>query len=750
MRPTVLLLLLVAAAPARGDAGLVLDGIPDEPLWSQAQVFDRFQVTVPYTLGAPTHPTRALLRALPEGLAVAFVAEQPPGTPRVRPRAARDSGINADRVNFAVDFDGDGRIAYNFMVTLGRGIADEVITNENIYSTDWDGVWQWGLHEADDHWSVEMLIPWSVASMRESDAPTRTIGVYFDRVVASRNERSAAAPVSYQRPRFVSEFTRIEVDNHRNRGLLSVVPYVSAQHDLVGDAGEVRAGADLFWKPSGNFQLSATLNPDFGQVEADDLVVDFSAIEVFFSDKRPFFTENQGIFDLRTPDSGRLVYTRRFGGGSDLDGEAARIDAAVKLNGSVAGIDYGTLAVLEADHADDLGRAFLVQRLKGEFDGVSLGWLGTFADRPFRDRQAVVNGVDVIWRPDARWLVSGQVLASRIREAGVRSDGSGAWLRAFYTPTDRFQHELELTHFDRRLDFNDVGYQRRADYNELEWTSTWRQTGFAADDWRRSVTWAVEPQLRYNDQGDRLPSALAFSRNLATRAGATWYSDLIWESGGVDDLISRGNGNVARSPRLASLYNYLESPRVGSWSWFAGLWITQEGEHGGFAVQPEGIVRWFPMDHLDFRLSFLPRWSQDWLLWQQDTLLASYRRRQNRLAFDANWYPGRRHELRLKVQWVGIDAWRPTAYRIGAGGRLVESGEPLAPFTVNRFGVQLRYRYEFAPQRELYVVYGRGGSEQLRDDDPEHGPRRGMGSLFGDALDLRDADQVLVKLRWGF
>ena len=736
------------------DGELHLDGIADEALWrdSRTHRFEDFQVTVPWTLARPAHPTRALLRSLPEGLAVAIIVDQPANVPRVKPRAARDSSVAADRINFAVDFDGDGRIAYNFMVTLGRGIADEVITNENIYSTDWDGVWQWALHEADDHWSVEMLIPWSVASMRESDAATRRIGVHFDRVLASTNERSGSAPISYQRPRYVSDFARIEVDNHRNKGLLSIVPYVSAQYDFADNDRDARTGVDLFWKPSGNFQLSATLNPDFGQVEADDLVVDFSAIEVFFSDKRPFFTENQGIFDLRTPDSGRLVYTRRFGGSGDHDGQASDIDAAVKLNGNLRGIDYGTLAVLESDHADDLGRAFFVQRLKREFDGLSVGWLGTFADRPFRDRQAMVNGVDLTWRPSPQWLVSGQVLDSRIREQGDRRDGSGAWFRAFYTPDQRFQHELELTHFDRRLNFNDVGYQRRGNYNELEWTSTWRQTGFADDDWRRSLTWAVEPMIRYNDQGDRLPSALALSHNLVTRNGGTWYGELIGESSGVDDLIARGNGLVHRDPRLASFYQYYESPRVGDWVWFAGLFVTQEGNDGGYAVQPEGILRWFPRDDLDFRVSFFPRWSQDWLLWQQDTLFASYRRKQNRLTFDANWYPGWRHEVRLKLQWLGIDAYAPTAWRIGTDQHLVETDESVAPFTVNSFGVQLRYRYEFGPQRELYVVYGRGGYlQQAQMMDEEFGHRGdGMGDLFGNVLDLRDADQVLVKLRWGF
>ena len=61
----------------------------------------------------------------------------------------------------------------------------------------------------------------------------------------------------------------------------------------------MKFGADIQWKPSGSFQLTAALNPDFGQVEADELVVNFDAIEVLFSDKRPFFAENQALFDVR-------------------------------------------------------------------------------------------------------------------------------------------------------------------------------------------------------------------------------------------------------------------------------------------------------------------------------------------------------------------------------------------------------------------------------------------------------------------
>jgi len=740
--------LLALAAPAAARE-LVLDGIADEAFWQHAQEFDDFRVTDPYTLATPTHGTVARMRALPEGLAVSFVCEQPASTPRVKPRAARDARGSADRVNFAVDFDGDGRLAYNFMVTLGNAIGDEVISNETQYNGDWDGVWQHAVHEDDERWSVEMLIPWSVAAMRESDDPQRNIAVYFDRVIAARNERSATPSATFTRPRFVSEFRPVQIPRQRGSGVFSVVPYASAHYDLVHRAAGHRTGLDLYWKPSGRFQLNAALNPDFGQVEADDLVVNFDAVEVFFSDKRPFFTENQGIFEIATPGNGRLVYTRRIGGERDDGTGVSDIDAAVKLTGCAAGFDYGTLAAVEADHADDLGRAFLVQRLVRRVGAATLGYVGTWTDRPYLGRRAQVHAFDAVWRPDSRWLVSGQVLASFIDRPEGERDGQGAWLSASYAPSTRWQHALELTHFDRQLNFNDLGYQRRGDYNELEWSSHLIQSDFAEDDWRRSVTWSIEPQLRSNDRGDRLPPELELASTVALRGGGLWSTELAVTWRGYDDLISRGNGLVVQEQRFKGAYSAYESPRLGRWQFLGGLWAGQEGNRG-HAIQPELSLRYFPRDNLDLHLQFVPLWSQDWLIWQEDTLLASYRRKRHSLGFDLNWFPGARHELRLKLQWLGIDAYAPRPYRIGDDGRLVESSDVVAPFTSNSFGVQLRYRYEFAAQRELYLVLARGGDEEVQRHELAHPRHGGMGDLFADITDLRDAEQVLVKLRWAF
>ena len=104
-----------------------------------------------------------------------------------------------------------------------------------------------------------------------------------------------------------------------SQALIAVTPYVSAGYDILNNRSYTDTGVDILWKPNGQMQLTATINPDFGQVESDNLVVNFSANETFFSDKRPFFTENQGIFEFTTPsDFSQLLYTRRVGGPAEV------------------------------------------------------------------------------------------------------------------------------------------------------------------------------------------------------------------------------------------------------------------------------------------------------------------------------------------------------------------------------------------------------------------------------------------------
>ena len=109
-----------------------------------------------------------------------------------------------------------------------------------------------------------------------------------------------------------------------------------------------------------------------------------------------------------------------------------------------------------------------------------------------------------------------------------------------------------------------------------------------------------------------------------------------------------------------------------------------------------------------------------------------------------NWFPAPHHEVRVKLQWLALAAQDARSERITAGGDLQPSIDVIEDFTVNNLGVQIRYRWEFAPQSDFYVVYGRGGFVELQDD------RSDFGELLDEALSLRDSDQLLVKVRKRF
>ncbi|MEZ0470717.1 DUF5916 domain-containing protein [Luteimonas salinilitoris] len=727
------------ACPALANAALVIDGRPDEAEWENAHRYADFRVVVPYTLGEPTLPTEALLLSTPDGIAVAFINTHPPEVPRLKPRLERDQSRASDHVNFIIDFDGDGRVGYGYSVLLSGSIADYVVTNETSFNYDWNGDWRSAVHETDEGWTVEMLIPWSAVAMRGSDTPSRLVKVHFDRVLGTTRERSGAPPAAASRGRFVSDFAPLEIPQYR-RASFHVFPYLTAQQDFVDDDRDYKLGADLFWKPSAGFQLSAALNPDFGQVEADELVVNFDAIETLFTDRRPFFTENQGFFDLHTPDDGQLIYTRRIGGASDDgSGRAADIDAALKVNGSFGSLGYGALA---AQEADDAGRSFYAARLLRSLGpALSVGWLGTYAERPALDRDANVQTFDLSLRPGPQWRVDAQLLASAVKTGEVSTRGDGAWARVKWTPTDGWQHEVEALHFGRDLDFNDMGYQRRPGLNQLQATTEYVHRAAAGNARLRATRWRAKAQARSNDDGEALPGVLRLTQTSDFRSGASLQFDLTLESAGIDDLISRGNGDWERPARQRLIVTH-RTPVQRHWQLRSELHVFEAGL-GGTAVGEKFMLDWFPRDDFNLQLRVEPLHPGDWLVWERGREFGRYRRRMHIYGVDANWFPGRKHEFRLKAQWLAVDAREGRGYRL-EGGTLAATGERLPDFAVNSFGLQLRYRYEFAPRSDLYLVYSRGGTLTTEGD-----PQSSF-DLLEEALQLRDADQFLAKLRFRF
>ncbi|MCB1605869.1 MAG: hypothetical protein KDI71_02685 [Xanthomonadales bacterium] len=732
--------ILLCGLPTAALQAVTIDGIWDEQEWAGAQRFTEFVAVQPLS-GEPAPADRraeAYLLSTPEGIAVAVRAWHPPDVPHTRTRVQRDGNAPVDRMNFMIDFNGDGQVGYDFTITTAGDLTDEVITNQNAFRSDWDAAWGHAVADFDGGYVAEWLIPWSIAQMRDTSAPRRTVAVYFDRVIAATGERFAYPDASFSRPRFVSDFAPIEIDQYQSRQL-AITPYAVTSTDFINSRSEFKAGADIFWKPGGNHQFALTLNPDFGQVESDQLVVNFSAIETFFTDKRPFFTENQSYFELDHA-LGRPFYTRRVGGSLDDGSGAAEILGAVKANGSFGRLGYGVFAATEDGAA---GRDMALLRGSYSVDRLTMGLMHSYVDRPFLDRSAEVTSADFRWVPNEQWLVRPLLMRSRSDTAGVSQQGSAAGVVVDWDMPGPFRQQYFATYADDRFELNDLGFQDRNDFRYFEWETGYRQDQLAPESRFASHSWEWEWAYRENTSGLRLMQNYTLQRYSELRSGGNLFFFVRWRDAGFDDRLTRGNGAV---PLQSGPQLYVEGsrPRRGdgrfAFEWRVEAFPNAVSGHSYYALfQP----RWHLNDRLDVDLG-LAAWRQsDWLLWQQGRELGSFNAQRAELYSNLNWFIGERQELRVKLQAIAIDAQARQARRLDQTGALVDSDAELADFQLRNLGFQVRYRYKLGTLSDIYAVYSRGG---FAIDDQQ----RGLNQTLEDVFSLRDDDQFLIKVAYRF
>ena len=220
---------------------------------------------------------------------------QPKETLIARLSSRDNREIKRDNINLTLDTSGEGRYGYWFGINLGDTQMDGTLLPERQFSNDWDGAWRGATTPLEDGWSAEMFIPWGIVSMPKVEGERR-IGLYMSRFVAYLDERWGWPALPSTVPKFISALQSITVRNVDPKQQYSVFPSMGITSDGIDNDVQYRAGADFFWRPTTNLQLTATINPDFGIAESDDVVINLSATETFFPEKRLFFLEGQEIF----------------------------------------------------------------------------------------------------------------------------------------------------------------------------------------------------------------------------------------------------------------------------------------------------------------------------------------------------------------------------------------------------------------------------------------------------------------------
>ncbi|MEZ4417475.1 MAG: DUF5916 domain-containing protein [Gemmatimonadota bacterium] len=348
-----------------------IDGDLADPVWQTAPVASDFIQYQPNEGQPATERSEVRVLYGIDALFVAFRAYDREPDLIAAQLTRRDEMGYSDRVHVVIDSYFDRRTAFHFAVNPLGVKTDMYRFDDTNEDESWDAVWDVAARRDEQGWTAEFRIPYS--QLRFETAPIQTWGINFMREIARRQERSVWAPLSQQENAVVSRFGELRgLKNLTSPRHMEVLPYSVARltratgdpanpfydrNDLFGTVG-----ADLKYGVTSNLTLDLTVNPDFGQVEADPGQVNLSAFESFFSERRPFFVEGASIFNFRLSQGDgddaneSLFYSRRIGrapqGSADPQGGYAESDqqtnilGAWKLSGKTA--DGWSIGLLHA------------------------------------------------------------------------------------------------------------------------------------------------------------------------------------------------------------------------------------------------------------------------------------------------------------------------------------------------------------------------------------------------------------------
>lgn len=466
---------VIVAGERPAGAALRVDGRLDEPAWASAPVATGFVQLEPQPGEPASERTEARVIAGPGALYVGITAYVRDPATLVRRMARRDEIPASDRVVVEIGSPADRRTAYSFGVTLAGVQHDVLLYDDTSEDPSWDAVWESAVARLPDGgYSVEFRIPYG--QLRYEARSDEAWDIQFQRDIAATGERVYWAPVRPDREGYVSQFGRLAgLPRLAPPRRVEVVPYAATRLTRAdGDADDPfyrenalvpTAGLDARVGLTSGLTMTATVNPDFGQVEADPAVVNLSQFEVFFEERRPFFVEGTDVFAFgaaRGPSAAErptLFYSRRIGGApASFDAlypdssyawltspDQTTIAAAAKVSGQVGGWTVGVLdAVTTRETArfvtDDgaerrlpvatASNYFVARARRSALGGRRVA--GAFASSVLRDVRrdafaallpgsATLAGVDGEWAtPGRRWTVSGVAVGSVVTgEAGV-------------------------------------------------------------------------------------------------------------------------------------------------------------------------------------------------------------------------------------------------------------------------------------------------------------------------------------------
>lgn len=363
--PTRLAAIATEGVAVRAAEQPALDGRDTDGVWASAPTIDQFRQFSPAEDGDPTYRTMVKVAYDDRNLYVLVRAFDPHPDSLLSILSRRDVKTQSDQIKIIIDAYNDRRTGVEMAVNPAGVKRDASIYQDNVEDLSWDGIWDAATRIDSLGWVAEFRIPFSQLRFARRDQHVFGFGVWRD--IARLNERVAWPAYSPSRQALASQLGQLQgIGAIPRTRRLELLPYAVTRNTTEPQqvAGwshpqRVTAGLDAKYGLTPNLTVDATFNPDFGQVEADPAVLNLTAFELRFDERRPFFQEGVGLFKCQ-PCQGAF-YTRRIGRtpqlrSSDRDPTSTTILGAAKLTGTLSnGLSIGVVDALTQHELGDAG-----------------------------------------------------------------------------------------------------------------------------------------------------------------------------------------------------------------------------------------------------------------------------------------------------------------------------------------------------------------------------------------------------------
>ncbi len=629
-----------------------IDGRVDEEVWNLAPVIDAFIQRDPDDGQPATERTELRILYDERSLYISFICYDDEPEKIISRLTRRDRRVSSDYVAIAIDSYFDRRTAYLFEVNAA-GVKRDLLMLEDGDREDvnWDGLWDAAVAMHENGWSAEFRIPFQ--TLRFSNSSEQIWGFNAARQIERKNEFALWAPLPQSSRSVVSRFGTLRgIYGVRPSRAILLKPYILAgatrwpSNQIPAPVTQIdpnlNVGLDLEYGLSNNSTLNLTINPDFGQVELDEVILNLTAFETFYPERRPFFIEGISLFRtvgalgdglLRT----HMFYTRRIGDRpvnffalpesvDPNDWQLRKNPAAVPILGAAkvsgktdGGLGYGllhattgrTYKVLSKPFEDDIRYLtqsmtnYSVGRVQYELPGGG-SYIGGIATSVIRENgetgRAFSGGID--WQYNINdYAFTTDGLISFTHRATPKGDQVGyhGQLRLGSQSNDHLNGMAGMNIYSRDFNPNDIGFNS---YNNFAIYYVWVQL-------RHLEPFGIVRRInfsQFNFYSHLLEPHYTFLRGIEPYLGITWMNYWYTETGanitasGYNPFESRGMGvyhvphevnwwfyssSDSRKPVVIAVNGGLLSTGTGGWMRRIGLPVTvKAGDRTELTVSP--------------------------------------------------------------------------------------------------------------------------------------------------------------------